>query len=287
MAQQEGQRSGGASAGGYGVQEVADLLDTTPARVRGWVRAGLLSPSRGPRGALRFSFRDLAFLRQLKDLEAGRVAPRRVRRAIRRLRDAGEVDLAALGLDARRGEVVMREGDTLFSPESGQGVFDFAPRAAPGGAPVIDLGERRRAARDEGQDDARSAEEWYRLGQALESVDPEQAADAYRRALALDAKHADAAINLGCLHHERGRLALAERAYRAAVEARPDATAWFDLAVVLEDQERTAEARRAYEAALAADPACAEAHFNLANLCDRSGDAAGALRHLTAYRKLS
>lgn len=280
MAQQERQHTDPGSGSGYGVQEVADLLATTPARVRGWVRAGLVSPSRGPRGALRFSFRDLAFLRQLNDLEGGRVAPRRVRRAIRRLRDAGEVDLASLGLDARRGEVVLRDGDTLFSPESGQAVFDFA--SPPSGATVVDLAARRR---DGG--DTRGAEEWYRLGQALESVDAEQAADAYRRALELDATHADAAINLGCLHHERGRLALAERAYRAAVAARPDATAWFDLAVVLEDQRRNAEARRAYEAALAADPACAEAHFNLANLCDRTGDAAGALRHLTAYRKLS
>ena len=62
--------------------------------------------------------------------------------------------------------------------------------------------------------------------------------------------------------------------YRAAVAARPDATAWFNLAVVLEDQKREAEARRAYESALASDPACAEAHFNLANLCERSGDRA-------------
>ncbi|MGH0030506.1 MAG: MerR family transcriptional regulator, partial [Myxococcota bacterium] len=120
----EEERTGDASGGAFGVQEVADLLATTPARVRGWVRAGLVEPTRGARGALRFSFRDLTFLRRVNDLEGQRITPRRVRRVIRRLRDAGARDLS--GLDARRGEIVLREGDALVSPESGQVVFDFS-----------------------------------------------------------------------------------------------------------------------------------------------------------------
>jgi hypothetical protein len=38
---------------------------------------------------------------------------------------------------------------------------------------------------------------------------------------------------------------------------------------------------------LAADPACADAHFNLARLFDRQGDPEAALRHLAAYRRLT
>jgi len=56
---------------------------------------------------------------------------------------------------------------------------------------------------------------------------------------------------------------------------------------VLDDQHRESEARAGYESALAADPACSEAHFNLARLCERAGDRVGAVRHLTAYRRLS
>ena len=58
------------------------------------------------------------------------------------------------------------------------------------------------------------------------------------------------------------------------------------LAVVLEDRDRVDEARDAYLACLACDPACAEAHYNLARLCERAGDLAAALRHLVAYRRL-
>lgn len=274
--QTQGIDADSASGGDFGVQEVAVLLETTPARVRGWVKAGLVTPRRGARGTLRFSFRDLTFLRQVNDLEGQRVPPRRVRRVIQRLRDAGGDDLT-LGLDTRRGELVLRDGETLFSPESGQVVFDFSPRAPV--ASVVEIGQRIQ--------DARGAEDWYRLGAELERSDPEGACEAYLRAVELDPRHADAAINLGCLQHERGRLAEAEKHYRSAVAARPDATAYFNLAVVLEDQKRDAEARRAYQDALAGDPACAEAHFNLANLCERAGDHAAALRHLTAYRKLA
>jgi hypothetical protein len=41
-----------------------------------------------------------------------------------------------------------------------------------------------------------------------------------------------------------------------------------------------------YEACLADEGSCAEAHYNLARLCERAGDRAAALRHLVAYRRL-
>jgi Flp pilus assembly protein TadD len=94
-------------------------------------------------------------------------------------------------------------------------------------------------------------------------------------------------VNLGCLEHEAGRLADAERHYRAALALRPDdATAAFDLGVVLEDLGRLDEALAAYQQSLASDPASADAHYNLARLHDRLGDTAGAIRHLQAYRSL-
>lgn len=281
---EQSQADGG---GGYGIRAVAELLDATPARVRGWARAGGVTPRRGPRGALLFSFRDVAVLRRVRDLEHERVAPRRVRRAFERLREAGAGEPAQLSLEARCGEIVWREGDRLWSADSGQGLLDFTPTRT-GSAAIVDL-----AARSAGRDapcraGRLEAEDWYALGCGLERRDPQRAREAYQRAVELDPGHTEAHIDLGCLCHELGDLAGAETHYRAALALRPgDATARFDLAVVLDDQHREAEAREAYESALALDPACAEAHFNLARLCERAGDRAGAVRHLTAYRRLS
>jgi tetratricopeptide (TPR) repeat protein len=271
----------------YGIREVAELLGVPAARVRSLARAGLVEPSRGAGGELRFGFRELAFLRQVRDLPQDGVTPRRLRRALSRLRAAlpPERDLCELGLATASGELVVRETGRLWSPESGQLVFDFERAEGVGRAArrIVSLAEKR----DPEPTDARDGDAWYRLGCDLESSDPERARAAYQRALELDPEHSDARVNLGCLEHEAGRLDEAERLYRAALALRDgDVTARFDLAVVLEDRGRNAEARETYLACLARDPACAEAHFNLARLADRSGQDEALVRHLVAYRRL-
>jgi tetratricopeptide (TPR) repeat protein len=250
--------------------------------VRSLARAGLVEAQRGTRGELRFGFRELAFLRQLRDLRGDRKSVRRAHRALVRLRAAlpPDRDLCELGLATAAGELVVRETGRLWSPESGQFVFDFerAPAREPA-ARVRELAPSEPAREHD-------ADAWYHLGCELESAEPERARAAYVRALELAPAHADAHLNLGCLDHEAGRLADAEAHYRAALAVRDgDVTARFDLAVALEDQERQNEAREAYLACLAADPTCAEAHYNLARLCERAGDLAEALRHLIAYRR--
>jgi tetratricopeptide (TPR) repeat protein len=264
--------------GRYGVSEAAELLQLSPARVRAWVRAGWIAPERGSDGTPRFCFRDLVFLRRLRDLHEGKISPRRVRRALTRLRASPKTAALAQGLGASEGQLVVREGDALWNPESGQALFDFAPAPTPR---VVPLDARSRDA------DAPSPEAWVALGDRLADDERTQARRAYRRALDADPEHVDAHINLGCLDHEDGALASAENHYRAAAALRPsDPTPHFDLAIVLEDQGRAAEAADAYRAALAADPAFAEAHFNLARLCEQAADRPGALRHWKAYRQL-
>jgi tetratricopeptide (TPR) repeat protein len=233
----------------FGISQAAALVGWSVGRVRRLVREGVLAATRGPRGALRLSFRDLALLRRMRDLG---------------------------------GERIVREGACLRSAESGQYVFDFssggernvvefAPRAA-----ALDL----RAGLD--------ADAWVERGCELDATDRGAAREAYRAALARDPGHVEAHVNLGCLEHEAGNLEAAEAHYRAALAAHPQhAIARFDLAVVLEDLGRDRDARAAYEAVLADDPACAEAHHNVARLCERIGDRASALRHFVAYRQLA
>ena len=246
-------------AASFSVEQVAGLLGLGAAQLRTFVRNGFVEPARGPRGELRFSFQDLVFLRVVARLADARISPRRMERAVRGLRARlpGDRPLSGVRLSAAGANVVVREHDRTWSPESGQYWFEFE---TPGG---VDRAARRAAARRGGTAAQRSralevtatAEGWYVFGCEVEASNPDAARAAYARALELDPGLAEAHVNWGCLEHEAGRLAEAEAQYRAALAIRPDdATAAFDLAVVLEDRGRGAEARAAYETALALDP---------------------------------
>ena len=272
---------------GYTAKDVSKLLGLTVAQVRAFARDGFLTPSRGRRRDLRFSFQDLVILRAAKGLVSARIPTRRIRRALKKLRldlPRGR-SLAELRIVAEGDRILVSDGSTAWNPDSGQVSIDFA---------VVDLATRaapiaRRTAQAarlaEGDFDA---DGWYELGIELEAVAPVEARDAYRRALELDAHHADAHVNLGRLLHEQGLAEEAERHYRQALRESPDhATAAFNLAIALEDLDRPTDAIEAYRAALATDPGLADAHYNVARLYAELGKKAAAVRHLSLYRRLA
>lgn len=273
---------------GYTTREAAELLDLRPSEVRRWARAGVLDPTRGPRSEYRFSFQDLVLLRTARGLRDAHVPPRRIRRALQELRRTLPADrsLAAVRIAAEGERVLVRQGETVWEPESGQVHFQFAvAELAREAAPVV---RRATAAARAAGDDGPDAEGWFELGCEAEYADPEEAMDAYRRALEADPDHADARVNLGRLLQEAGALEDAVAQYRRALVASPaHATAAYNLGVALEELDRPDAAREAYEDALRADPALADAHYNLAGLHERRGDEAAALRHLRYYRDLS
>jgi len=272
---------------GYTSHDVAKLLGLSLAQVRAFARDGFLTPGRGPRGELQFSFQDLVILRTAKGLVAARIATRRIRRALKRLRaqlPRGR-SLAELRIAAEGDRIVVSDGEATWSPESEQTQLDFAvSELATKAAPMA-----RRAARAAREvEDELSAADWYELGLELEVAAPGEARDAYRRALELDAHHADAHVNLGRLLHDQGLVEEAERHYRLALRETPDhATAAYDLGIALEDLGRPADAIEAYRAALVTDPHLADAHYNIARLYEKVGKKAAALRHFSAYRRLT
>jgi tetratricopeptide (TPR) repeat protein len=180
---------------------------------------------------------------------------------------------------------VVRDEDSAWNPESGQLLLDFDVAAlAAQAAPVA-----RRLAREARRAPAPlTAEQWYDLGVDLEAASPDDARDAYARAIGLDGRHVAARVNLGRLLQEAGRAGDAAAEYRAALRLEPaNPTAAFNLGTALEDLGRHAEALEAYRRAIAADEEFADAHFNLARLYEEIGKRTAALRHLKAYKQLT
>src|SRR5438874_5923583 len=115
---------------GYRAREVARMLGLSIGQVRSYVRAGFLEPERGPRGELRFSFQDLVLLRTAQGLVSARIPPRRVRSALRKLKwqlPEGR-PLRAVHIRAEGDRIIVGDGESRWSPESGQVLFDFGAR---------------------------------------------------------------------------------------------------------------------------------------------------------------
>lgn len=263
----------------WSVTQIARLLGLPASRIRAFVRSGLLAPRRDARGVLRFSFQDLVILRAAQGLLAARLPARRLLRALHRLKQqlpAGR-GLSGVHLTAEGGRVVARHGGLVWQPESGQVLAGLDASQPAGQLTPLPL----RAV-------AEGADDWFQRGCELETTAPDEAQEAYRRALELDPDHADAHVNLGRLLHEAKDISGAWAHYLRALALQPGhAIAAFNLGVALEDAGHPGEALAQYDRALAADPACADAHFNAARLSERLGDHAAALRHLGAYRRLT
>lgn len=263
---------------GYSAREVAKLVDLPVPKVRSLVEAKFLAPTRGPKGELRFNFQDLILLRTAKGLLDANIPARKIRRSLSRLREQlpSGAPLTGVTISAEANRVVVHDGRSRWTPDSGQALFDFQ---------VVELEEKVTVLSSRVPADAQAA---YERGCALEDDgDTPGALALYREAVRRDRRHADARINLGRLLQESGDAAGAESHYRAALKIRPkDATAWFNLGTALEDLKRSNDAEKAYRKAVEGDGCFPDAWFNLARLCEKHGNAAEALRHLKTYRKL-
>ncbi len=278
---------------GYSTRDAAELAALPESAVRSCARCGLLSDGASGFPA-RFSFQDLAVLKSVKELSGQGVSLRRIRRQLSELcrrRAAERGGLSALTLGSFAGQVVVREAGCAWHADSGQLLFDFgappAPAVASGGGQVTAMPIRRDAAPPEPAF-ALTADQWFERATDLEESDPVAAVEAYQKVLHLRPDSSEALINIGRIHAESGRAALATDCFTRALEIDPrDATAVYNLGVVAQDMGNDEEAIRLYRGALELDPHLAEAHYNLATIFDRAGDPKAAIRHIHEYRKLT
>ncbi len=262
----------------YGVRDVERLLGLPRSTIHSLVRAGFVTPARGPRKTYLFSFQDLIVLRTAQALATAHVPPKRINRSLKELRRhlPKAMPLSGLAIGAVGDRVVVKEGGSRWQADSGQYLLEFDGDPDEGPLSVI-----------ERNDVAASAEQWFDRGSDLERDDPGAARKAYERAIAAAPGHLSAYINLGRLLHEAGRLADAEDMYRRALKTQgADPLLLYNLGVLLEDMDRKNEAMEAYEKALRGNPRIADCHYNLALLCKESNRPKQALRHLAQYRRL-
>jgi tetratricopeptide (TPR) repeat protein len=282
---------------GYSTRDAAHLAGLTESAVRSCARAGLLSDGAGALPP-RLSFQDLAVLKSIKELAAGGVSWRRLRRELVELRrrTPPSAGLSSLHLAAHGRHVVVREGSCTWQADSGQILFDFdididfgapAAKRSPVRGEVAAMPLRREAPAPVPALGL-TADQWFERGAELEEEDAAAAIEAYRHSLHLRPDSTETLINLGRLHAESGAVEEAADYFSRAMELDPrDGTAVYNLGVVAQDMGRDEDAVRLYRRALELDPALAEAHYNLATIFDRTGDPRAAIRHIHEYRKLT
>jgi tetratricopeptide (TPR) repeat protein len=266
----------------YGVRDVERLLHLSRNTLRALITAGFVSPGRGPRNTLLFSFQDLIVLRTAQALVESNVPQRRITKSLKELRRhlPESMPLSGLSIGAVGERVVVKEGAARWQADSGQYLLAFEGDPASGSLSVVD--QPTPAEIDEAD-----LPTPFEKAVFMEQIDEGAAIRAYEAIIAEDPSHLDARVNLGRLLHEAGRYERAERAYRDALEVcGDDEILYFNLAVLLDERSRVRESMQAYEAALRVDPSMADAHYNLSLVYKKIGRAKDALRHMAEFRRL-
>lgn len=224
---------------------------------------GLVHSNQAAQGESRFTFQDLAVIRQAEDG-------------------------LAEGLSFR---AVLRK---LIASRSGQLTLDFRIEAQP--AKVLQLRRRELPPLAAFMDltpmaSASSAEELFHAASELDSGDPktsEEASRGYRRALEVDPYLVPALINLANIHYACDEIAEAQALYERGIALEPDLfEAHFNLGNVLHDLGQYAAAQVCYGDALRLNPTYADAHFYLAVTLEKNGQSLDARAHWRAYQQLA
>jgi tetratricopeptide (TPR) repeat protein len=255
----------------YSTAQLSSLLKIPGDRVRRWLTAGLIRAVETVDGVNYFDYQQVVSARTLSDLTQTGVGADQLRRSIQQmqtwLRNVQQ-PLLQLAVMEQSGELLVRLEDGLAEP-TGQRRLDFDATNEP-----VNLSQP-----------PATAAHWFDLGCEHEDAGQfDEAADAYRQALAVGGSNAVTCFNLAnCLYAMGQKELAAERYSQAAETDRGFAEAWNNLGIVLVDLGNTEEAVTAFERALLANPHYADAHYNLADLLDTMKDARGASAHWRAY----
>lgn len=247
----------------YTLSQLTELLGVTRQRIRAWLEAGLIQPTKSEHGVAYFDFQQVSSAKTLCDLARAGIKTERIRRSLEQLKAAlRDIDkpLEQLAFLERNGDLVVRLEEGLVEP-SGQLLLEFDQESA-----VVSI-------------EPVSAAQWFQRGnQHEEEGSLEDALHAYRQALLVGGPVADTVFNLANVLYELNRKEEAGERFRQAVELDPGhAEAWNNLGVVLSELRKVDEAVLAFQRAIALQ--YVDAHYNLADLLESIGRRTEAQEH--------
>jgi tetratricopeptide (TPR) repeat protein len=262
--------------------EISRLLGISPARLRTFDRAGVVSPTGRRRGRRAYSFSDLIALRTAQSLLERRVRLRDVTRAVGALkRSLPKVTrpLQELRIVSDGQRVIVHTTDGAFEPLTGQMVLDFEVKSLRDDVVRV----LRPSA---GRERARTAYELYLRASQLDE-DPLSMDDAemlYREAITLDPWLAIAYTNLGNIRFRRHDAEAAETLYKKALEIdvrQPEAQ--YNLGYVMLERGQPELSVPLFHGAIEADPKFSDAYFNLAMAYEQIGETSKARPFWKSY----
>jgi tetratricopeptide (TPR) repeat protein len=261
----------------YTSGEICDLTGVTRDKLRRWEQLGLIRSSNG-----RFDFQDLISLRTLTELVERGVRPEVINRSLKGLSSIlprTDRPLAQLQIVAENSRTIMGELDGCHITAEGQFMLNFD---SPAGGPAAALALRQNEPEPE------DADAWVDRGRQFEEdEDFDRAAEAYRKAIALEPGSPAAFFNLGNVLRAQARPDAALELFRLAVTLDSGLTeAWYNIADIHEEEGRLPEAIVSLKQSIAACPGFADAYYNLALCFEKVGERTDAKRCWSEYLRL-
>lgn len=260
------------------IVELARILKLPGARIRTWLKQGLIEPAETVNRVALFDFHQVAAARTLCDLIESGLPPAEIRRGLEQLKrllpESESPLLQVSAMDSAR--MLVRLDNGQLAETSGQLHLDF----------------------DDGVDDgeevlsfiavARTADDLFEDALALENSGRFQdAADTYQQALNLDPHDPVLHFNLGNVLIRLDQTPAAALQFRQALRLDPGyVEAWNNLGSMQFEMGDIDEAITAFQRALSVVPSYADACFNLAMALTRQGRRAEARRNWQTYLKL-
>ena len=260
----------------YTLAQLSRILDVPHARIRLWIRTGLIEPVETLNRLNFFDFKQVTSAKVLCDLLAEGLPLSKIRESLHRVQGwlpGMDSPLGQLSVLEENGRLLVRLNDGRLAEPCGQLQLDF---------------EARHEEQAFAIENAKTSDQHFQDALECENHgDYGGAALAYQRAIEQDGADPILHFNLGNVLFASQQLRDAEQAFRHAVKLDADyVEAWNNLGTVLADLDQYDESIVAFKRALQVFPLYADAHYNLGDVYATLNKPAQAREHWERYLQL-